>query len=168
LVLLISILVLKGNAGKLDLNSLTLEATWTLVPVGILFSIAQPSLLLLCKQDVREAPQLSLKVVGNQWNWQRECFEARDHLTDFEAVDLVTAFDTPVLLFRNIGTRVLTARTDVLHSLGVPRLGVKLDASPGRIRATVVETTVPGLFIGSCYELCGRGHRAMPINVLIL
>jgi len=85
---------------------------------------------------------------------------------DSERVDLVSSFESPLILKRGVDTRILTIRTDVLHSLGVPSLGVKLDAAPGRIRITVLESSIPGLFLGSCYELCGRGHRAMPLYFL--
>jgi len=81
-------------------------------------------------------------------------------------IDLMRSYESPLLLRRIKDTRILTIRTDVLHSLGIPRLGVKLDASPGRIRITVLESSFPGAFLGSCYELCGSGHRAMPINFL--
>jgi len=80
-------------------------------------------------------------------------------------VDLVTSYESPLVINRIKDTRILTIRTDVLHSLGIPSLGVKLDASPGRIRIAVLECSFPGVFIGSCYELCGRGHRAMPIHI---
>jgi len=73
-----------------------------------------------------------------------------------------------MLLSRREITRIITISTDVLHSLGIPRIGVKLDASPGRIRITTTESLTPGIFLGSCYELCGRGHRAIPIHVLCL
>jgi len=89
-----------------------------------------------------------------------------DHLLDSERLDVSASFESPLVLTRGTLTRVLTIRTDVLHSLGIPSLGIKLDASPGRIRITNIEPLTPGLFLGSCYELCGRGHRAIPINVL--
>lgn len=58
--------------------------------------------------------------------------------------------------------------TDVLHSLGVPRLGVKLDSAPGRLNIVRVDVFNPSLYTGGCYELCGRGHRAMPITILAI
>lgn len=59
-------------------------------------------------------------------------------------------------------------RTDVLHSLGIPGLGIKLDSVPGRLNSLVIETQDTGLFPGACYELCGRGHRVIPVRVLVL
>lgn len=89
-------------------------------------------------------------------------------MLDSDSLDLSTSYDVPILLKRGIEARVVTVRTDVLHSLGVPRLGVKLDTAPGRIRATTLESLSPGVFNGFCYELCGRGHRAIPIRILIV
>jgi len=71
-------------------------------------------------------------------------------------------------MIRGMLSRILVTRTDVLHSLGVPGLGVKLDLAPGRLNATIVEIVGPGLHVGSCFELCGRGHRVMPINLVAL
>jgi len=73
----------------------------------------------------------------------------------------------PIILQTNT-FRVLVSRTDVLHSLGVPSLGVKLDSTPGRLNATIVDIIDKGLFEGFCFELCGRGHSIMPLRFLIL
>jgi len=163
----ISSKVVFGKPGYLMPDSELLEKTWTIIPIFILFTIAFPSIYLLCLQDSRnQTPSFSVKVIGNQWNWQRETSDRVDHLLDSESLDVVASYESPLLIKRGCDFRVLTVRTDVLHSLGIPRLGVKLDASPGRIRITVLESSIPGRFLGSCYELCGRGHRAMPIHFL--
>jgi len=134
----------------------------------ILITIAVPSIHLLCLQDsFTQSPRARIKVIRNQWNWQRESNDSYDHLLDSDMVDWITAYECP--LFLKTGTnRVLLTRTDVLHSLGFPSLGIKLDSAPGRLNSTTMEVLSPGLFVGSCYELCGRGHRVMPINTLVL
>jgi heme/copper-type cytochrome/quinol oxidase subunit 2 len=43
-----------------------------------------------------------------------------------------------------------------------------VDAIPGRVRAIRVEPALPGIFYGFCYELCGPGHREIPICVVVL
>ena len=69
-----------------------------------------------------------------------------------------------------LGKKTLLSVTtaDVMHSWGVPSLGVKIDAIPGRINTFIVKPEVPGVFIGQCYELCGRFHRLIPINVNVI
>ncbi len=86
-------------------------------------------------------------------------------MLDGDFVDILRSYENPVVLSKGL-SRVLLTRTDVLHSLGIPRLGVKLDSSPGRLNTTMIEVMGQGLLSGSCYELCGRGHRAIPVIIL--
>lgn len=150
------------------MDSAILEATWTFIPILILVRIAIPRITLLIKQDALfRAPKVTVKLLSNQWNWQREQYQQQvDHLLDSEKLDELGRFEYPLLLKAARITRFILSRRDVLHSLGIPSLGVKLDATPGRLNTIVFELLVPGLIIGSCYELCGSGHRAMPIYLL--
>lgn len=47
----------------------------------------------------------------------------------------------------------------------MPRLGLKVDAVPGRINQVPVSVLRPGVFFGQCSELCGVHHIHMPIVV---
>lgn len=155
--------------GSITPDSELLEKTWTLIPIVILLTIAFPRIRLLCLQDaICQVPSRRIKLISNQWNWQRELVETYDHLLDREGVDSSGAYEVPFLLNAGEVTRLLVTRTDVLHSIGVPAFGLKLDSVPGRLNTTSVEARFPGLYVGSCYELCGRGHRVMPINALVL
>lgn len=167
-VLLVGAITIKGSLAFLSPDSEVLEKTWTLIPITILITIAFPRIHLLCLQDsFSQEPNSRIKIIRNQWNWQRESSAVFDHLLDSDLVDFSRAYDSPILSEQG-SIRVLLTSTDVLHSLGFPRLGVKLDSSPGRLNTTIMEILRPGIFVGSCYELCGRGHRAMPIKVLVL
>lgn len=150
-------------------DSLILEQTWTLIPIVILLTIAYPRIHLLCTQDaICTNPFYTVKIIRNQWNWQRETLEVLDHLLDSDKLDELRSYDYPFLLPLREVSRIIVSRRDVLHSLGFPGLGVKLDSSPGRLNVTTVETSSLGLLMGSCYELCGRGHRAIPIYTLVI
>lgn len=50
----------------------------------------------------------------------------------------------------------------------MPALGVKMDAVPGRVNHLGVHPYRAGLAYGNCYELCGYGHRVMPICVAVV
>lgn len=67
-----------------------------------------------------------------------------------------------------IATEVTVTSADVLHSWGVPVFGVKVDAVPGRLNHVRVKPFTVGVAHGNCYELCGYGHRVIPINVLVV
>ena len=105
--------------------------------------------------------------MANQWNWSREYRDSVDHLLDVDQVENVASFENPIIIKHNTLTRLIINSTDVLHSLGLPSLGIKLDAIPGRLNTTSFERCL-GIVNGSCYELCGRGHRVMPVQLLVL
>ena len=67
-----------------------------------------------------------------------------------------------VLPFRQV-IRVLVRSGDVIHSWAVPRLGVKMDAVPGRINQLFTFISRPGIYYGQCSEICGANHSFMPI-----
>nr|YP_010410228.1 cytochrome c oxidase subunit II [Tapes dorsatus]URH16439.1 cytochrome c oxidase subunit II [Tapes dorsatus] len=74
----------------------------------------------------------------------------------------------PCFLCCGVKTEVLVSTVDVMHSWGVPELGIKIDAIPGRINSGSVVPKVPGFYYGFCYELCGTGHSEMPITAVVL
>ncbi|MDQ4040254.1 MAG: cytochrome c oxidase subunit II [Actinomycetota bacterium] len=50
---------------------------------------------------------------------------------------------------------------DVIHSWWIPKLGGKMDATPGYKNKTWFKVTKEGTYRGRCAELCGRGHAEM-------
>mmetsp|Transcript_16373 Transcript_16373/g.28752 ORF Transcript_16373/g.28752 Transcript_16373/m.28752 type:complete len:175 (+) Transcript_16373:49-573(+) len=59
--------------------------------------------------------------------------------------------------------RFLVTGQDVLHSFSIPSLGLKTDATPGRINRINTFIQREGVFYGQCSELCGALHGFMPI-----
>nr|YP_010393080.1 cytochrome c oxidase subunit II [Bankia gouldi]UPX89062.1 cytochrome c oxidase subunit 2 [Bankia gouldi] len=74
----------------------------------------------------------------------------------------------PMFVAVNKTTEVKVCTADVIHSWGVPALGVKMDAVPGRVNHLGVHPYSVGLAYGNCYELCGYGHSVMPICVAVV
>lgn len=56
---------------------------------------------------------------------------------------------------------------DVIHSLSIPALSVKLDCIPGRVSQCSPTLSTVGTYIGYCAELCGLGHSAMPLTLTV-
>ena len=52
----------------------------------------------------------------------------------------------------------LIIAADVLHLWAVPALGVKMDATPGRLSQTSFFINRSGLFYGQCSEICGTNQ----------
>nr|UYR45745.1 cytochrome c oxidase subunit II [Euglesa coreana] len=73
----------------------------------------------------------------------------------------------PLFLPVGLKSELLIQTGDVIHSWGVPSLGVKMDAVPGRSNSLSLEPLSVGVVGGFCYELCGQNHSAMPIVVEI-
>jgi cytochrome c oxidase subunit 2 len=61
--------------------------------------------------------------------------------------------------------RFIVTAADVIHSLGVPALGIKVDAYPGRLNQASILVNREGVFYGQCSEICGLLHSSMPIVV---
>jgi cytochrome c oxidase subunit 2 len=73
--------------------------------------------------------------------------------------------DNRLLIPIDTTIRVIVTSADVIHSFGVPSLGVKIDAMPGRLNETSFSINRPGVYYGQCSELCGILHGFMPIVI---
>jgi cytochrome c oxidase subunit 2 len=73
--------------------------------------------------------------------------------------------DNRILVPVDTTIRIIVTSADVIHSFGIPSLGVKVDAIPGRLNETSFFINRPGVFYGQCSELCGVLHGFMPIVI---
>uniref|UniRef100_A0A5B7QI06 Cytochrome c oxidase subunit 2 n=35 Tax=Hemerobiiformia TaxID=2029065 RepID=A0A5B7QI06_9NEOP len=156
------------------LEGQTIELIWTILPAITLVFIALPSLRLLYLLDEIDNPSITLKSIGHQWYWSYEYSDFLNvefdsymiptnelNLDSFRLLDV----DNRTVLPMNTQIRVLVTAADVLHSWTVPALGVKIDATPGRLNQTNFFINRPGLFFGQCSEICGANHSFMPIVI---
>lgn len=156
------------------LEGQTIEIIWTILPAIILVFIALPSLRLLYLLDEIRNPWLTLKSIGHQWYWSYEYSDFKK--LEFDSYIIPTNeleengfrlldVDNRIVLPFNSQIRILVSAIDVLHSWTIPALGVKIDATPGRLNQTNFFINRPGLFYGQCSEICGANHRFMPIVI---
>nr|AMW67841.1 cytochrome c oxidase subunit II [Dilar sp. YW-2016] len=151
-----------------------IEIIWTILPAITLIFIALPSLRLLYLLDEVSNPSLTLKTIGHQWYWSYEYSDFNNiefdsymiptndlNLNNFRLLDV----DNRTILPMNTQIRILISAADVLHSWTVPSMGVKVDATPGRLNQTSMFMSRPGLFFGQCSEICGANHSFMPIVI---
>nr|YP_007625226.1 cytochrome c oxidase subunit II [Pseudolestes mirabilis]ACM63336.1 cytochrome c oxidase subunit II [Pseudolestes mirabilis] len=159
---------------RMLLDGQKIETAWTILPVFVLIMIAMPSLRLLYLMDEVSEPSITLKTVGHQWYWSYE-YSDFNHIEfdaymvpedDMEAGMMrLLEVDNRTVLPMHTQIRILVTAADVLHSWTVPTLGVKVDATPGRINQTSFFMNRPGLFYGQCSEICGANHSFMPITI---
>ena len=76
--------------------------------------------------------------------------------------------DNRLVLPYGTGIRILVSSLDVLHAWTVPSLGVKADATPGRLNQINFTPNRAGVVFGQCSEICGANHRFMPIMVELI
>jgi cytochrome c oxidase subunit 2 len=155
-----------------------IEIVWTLVPVLILLAIAVPSIRLLAHQYAQPKPDLTIKVIGNQWYWT---YQYPDN-GDFELVSNMLAdeeakkrgeprmlgVDERVVVPVDSVVKLIVTSNDVIHSWAVPNFWTKMDAVPGRLNETWFKAEREGLYYGQCSELCGARHGFMPIAVEVV
>ena len=150
-----------------------IEILYTIVPVfmiAVLFAYTARDETAM--MDVSAKPDVTVNVVGKQWNWDFNYIEAKT----FESSSLVALTGKPGVaatlpaLYLPVNKRVefvLTSR-DVIHSFWVPQFLRKLDVIPGRVNRFQVVPTKIGTFQGKCAELCGAYHSNMLFQVKVV
>jgi cytochrome c oxidase subunit 2 len=166
-------------AYKYLVHGATLEVIWTIFPAVILVLIAFPSFILLYLSDDVVEPAMTIKAIGNQWYWvieysdfinesgetiEFESYVIPDDLLETGQLRLLDV-DNRIVCPIDTHIRFIVTSNDVIHGFTVPSLGIKADATPGRLNqvSTIIERE--SVFYGSCTELCGNAHSSMPIVV---
>nr|QIT06571.1 cytochrome c oxidase subunit 2 [Paranurophorus simplex] len=179
LILIISIVaynmmssIINSNIDQHMLESQELELFWTIVPSFILIFIGLPSIRLLYMLDEVYQPIITLKTTGHQWYWSYEYSDFNNIEFDSyliplgEQINSMTRLldvDNRIIIPMNSQIRTLISAADVLHSWTIPSMGIKADATPGRLNQVNFYSTRPGLYFGQCSEICGTNHSFMPI-----
>nr|AVE15570.1 cytochrome c oxidase subunit II [Metallyticus sp. JZ-2017] len=170
---MILFLMVNKNTDRLTVDGQYLEIFWTILPAIILIFIAFPSLRILYLIDEHNVfPNLSIKTIGHQWYWSYEYPEfmniqfdsymiPQNELNQFNIRLLEVDNRTSIPI--NTATRILITSEDVIHSWTIPSIGVKADATPGRLNQATFWFNRPGVFYGQCSEICGANHSFMPI-----
>nr|AQP30446.1 cytochrome c oxidase subunit 2 [Microtermes sp. BDIT051] len=160
------------QTSRFILEGQMIETIWTIAPAIILVFIAMPSLRLLYLMDEVHNPAVTLKAVGHQWYWSYEYsdftkLEFDSYMAQDQQADTFRLLDTDnrIVLPTNSPIRVIVTAADVLHSWTVPSLGVKTDATPGRLNQVSFSINRPGVLYGQCSEICGANHSFMPITI---
>nr|WNL54500.1 cytochrome c oxidase subunit II [Amitermes snyderi] len=162
------------QTSRFMLEGQMIETVWTIAPAIILVFIAIPSLRLLYLMDEIHNPAMTLKAVGHQWYWSYEYsdftkleFDSYMVQQEDQQSNTFRLLDTDnrTVLPMNSPIRMIVTAADVLHSWTVPSLGVKTDATPGRLNQVSFSINRPGLLYGQCSEICGANHSFMPIVI---
>jgi heme/copper-type cytochrome/quinol oxidase subunit 2 len=117
---------------------------------------------------------LSVNMTGSQWYWSYELsnysedpvYMYMSRLDDLNVGDpRFMSVDNRLVLPEGARIQFYITSSDVIHGFNLPTAGVKYDAIPGVLTVVPFDAPQYGLFIGQCSEICGAGHRFMPIVV---
>nr|WEV93738.1 cytochrome c oxidase subunit II [Bryodema gebleri] len=170
----LSYMLLINYTNRNMLHGHLIETIWTALPAVTLIFIALPSLRLLYLLDDSSNALITIKTIGRQWYWSYEYsdfinLEFDTYMTPEKDLEMnefrLLDVDNRMILPMNTEIRVLASASDVLHSWTIPTLGIKIDATPGRLNQGMFLINRPGLFFGQCSEICGANHSFMPIVI---
>lgn len=99
------------------------------------------------------APEVTVKVTARKWTWDFE-YETGLHSAQLR-------------LPAGVPTALDITSDDVVHTLEIPALGVKQDATPGRSAHVVIVAPTAGDLPMQCTAACGMGPGQMEQNVLV-
>lgn len=138
----------KPHATPAILGDHRLEVIWTVVPTLIIIFIAAEGYL--GYKEMRTPPKdtLDITVTAKKWDWT---FEYENGKKDFG--ELVVPVDRP--------TKLIMKSKDVLHSLFIPSMRVKMDVLPSMYTWLWFQPIKTGTYQVFCTEYCGDNHSAM-------
>ncbi|WP_458189951.1 cytochrome c oxidase subunit II [Haladaptatus sp. NG-WS-4] len=150
-----------------------LEITWTIATALILLFVGIAAYTVLASPYITPEQRVdssqpegdatasgseavTVRGLAYQWGWQ----------FSYPGTNVTTQNELVVPANTDVYVRMTSA--DVIHSLFVPKLGVKQDVFPRR--TTTVHTRVfeTGTYRGYCTEFCGAGHARMRTTVRVV
>ena len=136
-------------------GSTLLEATWTIIPLGLFLVMFVWGALIYFRVFTPPANAMNIYVVGKQWMWKAE-HPGGQH--EINALHVPTGRAVQLTLISQ----------DVFHSFSIPAFRVKREAIPGRYTTVWFEPTVPGTYHLFCTQYCGTEHSHMIGEVVVL
>ena len=136
-------------------GSTLLEATWTIIPLGIFLVCFVWGALLYFRIYNPPTNAMDIYVVGKQWMWKAE-HPGGQH--EINALHVPTGRPVQLTMISQ----------DVFHSFSVPDFRVKREVIPGRYTTVWFEATDPGTYHIFCTQYCGTKHSGMIGEVTVL
>ncbi|MFT5171279.1 MAG: cytochrome c oxidase subunit 2 [Candidatus Marinamargulisbacteria bacterium] len=130
-------------------ENLTLELTWTVVPLILCMMIFVWGYKDYLRLVVSPDDAMEIHVTAKKWMWQFEY--PKDGVITLG--EMVVPVGQPVTL--------KMSSEDVIHSFFVPNFRIKRDVIPNRYTQVWFEATDVGDFHIFCTEFCGDGHSEM-------
>jgi cytochrome c oxidase subunit II len=145
----------RANRGALQMSTMRIEVTWTIIPTLIAMGIFACGANLYFFEEVPPPGTLEINVVGKQWMWKVQHQEGNREINELHL---------PV----NRPVKLTLASEDVIHSFFVPAFRIKQDVVPGRFTTEWFQPTRIGTYPFYCSEYCGTDHSKMAGTVFVM
>jgi cytochrome c oxidase subunit II len=136
-------------------GSTMLEATWTIIPLGLFLIMFVWGALIYFRVYTPPANAMNIYVVGKQWMWKAEHPGGQHEINSLH-----------IPSGRAIQLTLISQ--DVFHSFSIPAFRVKREAIPGRYTTVWFEPTTPGTYHLFCTQYCGTDHSHMVGDIVVL
>ena len=136
-------------------GSTLLEATWTIIPLGLFLIMFVWGALIYFRVYTPPANAMNIYVVGKQWMWKAEHPGGQHEINSLH-----------IPIGRPIQLTLISQ--DVFHSFSIPAFRVKREAIPGRYTSVWFEATQTGTFHLFCTQYCGTNHSQMIGDIVVL
>jgi len=136
-------------------GSTILEATWTIIPLGLFLMMFVWGALIYFRVYTPPANAMNIYIVGKQWMWKAEHPGGQHE---------INSLHVPV----NQPVQLTLISQDVFHSFSIPAFRVKREAIPGRYTTEWFEATQIGTYHLFCTQYCGTQHSQMIGDVVVL
>jgi cytochrome c oxidase subunit II len=136
-------------------GSTLLEATWTIIPLGLFLVMFVWGSVLYFRIYTPPPNAMNIYVVGKQWMWKAE------HPGGQHEID---SLHVPI----NQPVQLTLISQDVFHSFSIPAFRVKREAIPGRYTTVWFEASQIGTYHLFCTQYCGTQHSGMIGEVDVL
>src|SRR5665213_2238892 len=129
-------------------GSTLLEATWTIIPLGIFLVCFVWGALLYFRIYTPPVNSMNIYVVGKQWMWKAEHPGGQHE---------INALHVPI----GQPIQLTMISQDVFHSFSIPDFRIKREVIPGRYSTVWFQATTPGSYHIFCTQYCGTNHSQM-------
>jgi cytochrome c oxidase subunit 2 len=136
-------------------GSTLLEATWTIIPLGLFLIMFVWGALIYFRVYTPPANAMNIYVVGKQWMWKAEHPGGQHEINSLH-----------IPVGRAIQLTIISQ--DVFHSFSIPAFRVKREAIPGRYSTVWFEPTQVGTYHLFCTQYCGTNHSQMIGDIVVM
>lgn len=106
---------------------------------------------------------LNIEILAQQWMWHVR-YSGQDG--EFNTLDDII-LPNRLVVPKNTKVVIHLTSKDVIHSLYIPNIRMKVDAIPGRITRMWFEATQTGDYDIACAEMCGIHHYLMKAKMTV-